>query len=125
MTNLSPDQFGLSPANVKWNVIRGDTAELLVEFLENDETTAFDMSDWSFAATSYDFRGDVLDELEVEEVANGVKIIAPADITQFWGTGYGSVVAELAFDLQAVSGDRVWTPVIGTIRVSGDVTGGL
>lgn len=125
MTNLSPDQFGLSPANIKWNVVRGDTAELLVEFLQNDEATGFDMSDWSFAATSYDFRGDVLDELEVEVVSNGVKIIAPADITQFWGNGYGSVVAELAFDLQAISGERVWTPVIGTIRVVADVTSGL
>lgn len=125
MTNLSPDQFGLSPANVKWNVVRGDTAELLVEFLQNDEATGFDMSDWTFAATSYDFRGDVLDELEVEVVSNGVKIIAAADITQFWGNGYGSVVAELAFDLEAVSGERVWTPVIGTIRVSADVTSGL
>ena len=45
-----------------------------------------------------------------------------------WGEGYGNVVAELAFDLEIVinGGTRVWTPIIGTINVIGDIsTGGL
>jgi hypothetical protein len=33
-------------------------------------------------------------------------------------------VAELAFDLQVEVDDIVWTPVLGTIKVSADVTGG-
>jgi hypothetical protein len=34
-------------------------------------------------------------------------------------------VTELAFDLQVtIDGATVWTPVIGTITVLGDVTGG-
>jgi hypothetical protein len=34
-------------------------------------------------------------------------------------------VAELTFDLQVViENETVWTPVIGTISVIGDVTGG-
>jgi hypothetical protein len=41
-----------------------------------------------------------------------------------WGTGYNSTVAELAFDLQVEINDIIWTPVLGTIKVSADVTGG-
>ena len=117
--------FGNIPISLKWNIVRGDTAELLVEFLENDESTTVDMSDWTFTSTAYDFKGDVLDELVVDVTDSGVKIIAPADTTSYWGNGYGPVVAELSFDLQATSINKTWTPVIGTIKVLGDVSGGL
>lgn len=123
--SCSPEIFGANPANVKWQVVRGDTASLRVEFYENDEITPFDMTDWEFAATSYDFRGDVLDELEVESGNGHVIITAPAEITEFWGNGYTSTVAELAFDLQVNIDGTIWTPVIGTITVIGDVTGSL
>lgn len=118
------DIFGADPANIKWRVIRGDTATLRVEFLENDEATYFDTSEWSFAATAYDFRGDVLDELEVTASAGYVDIKAAPEITEFWGTGFNSTVAELAFDLQVTIDDMIWTPVVGTITVLGDVTPG-
>ena len=52
-------------------------------------------------------------------------VTAPADITAFWGTTYGGTVAELNFDLEATIDETVWTPVIGTISVLGDVAGGL
>jgi hypothetical protein len=126
MSRYDVDIFGADPANIKWRVIRGDTATLRVEFLENDEKTYFDTSEWSFASTAYDFKGDVLDELEVVVYGGYVDIVASPDITDFWGTGFTSTVAELAFDLQVVIDDIVWTPVIGTITVLGDVTpGGL
>jgi hypothetical protein len=118
------DIFGADPANIKWRVVRGDTATLRVEFLENDETTYFDTESWSFAATAYDFRGDVLDELEVTPFAGYVDIKASPEITDFWGIGFNSTVAELAFDLQVTIDDMIWTPVIGTITVLGDVTPG-
>jgi hypothetical protein len=118
------DIFGADPANIKWRVVRGDTATLRVEFLENDEITYFDTEDWSFAATAYDFRGDVLDELEVSVFPGYVDIKASPEITDLWGTGFGSTVAELAFDVQATIDDMIWTPVIGTITVLGDVTPG-
>lgn len=120
-----PDEyFGSNPIIIKWNVVRGDTAKLRVQFLENDEATLFDTSGWEYASSAYDSRGDILDELEVE-VGNGyIDIVAPSDITSEWGTGSGSVVAELAFDLEVIIDDTVWTPVIGTILVIGDVTGG-
>jgi hypothetical protein len=118
------DIFGADPANIKWRVVRGDTATLRVEFLENDEITYFDTEDWSFAATAYDFRGDVLDELEVTAFPGYIDIKASPEITDLWGTGFGSTVAELAFDVQATIDDMIWTPVIGTITVLGDVTPG-
>jgi len=117
--------FGASPARVQWNIVRGDTSPLRIEFYENDEVTPYDTSGWDFAATAYDFKGDVLDELEVSAGAGYVDVTATSDITSLWGTGFTSVVAELAFDLQVtIDGVTVWTPVIGTIRVLGDVTGG-
>jgi hypothetical protein len=119
-----PEAFGNAPAIIKWNVVRGDTARLRVDFLENDEVTPFDTDGWSFSSTSYDSLGDVLDSLTVESGDGYVNIIAPAEITSFWGVGYGATVAELAFDLQVEIDDIVWTPVLGTIKVSADVTGG-
>jgi len=126
MTNCcSPETFGADPIQIKWNVIRGDKASLRIEFLNNDEVNYFDTSDWEFKSWSYDPRGDILDELEVVSQNGYVDIIADSDITQYWGTGYSSIVAELPFDLQVTLGDStVWTPVIGVIRVLGDVTGG-
>jgi hypothetical protein len=119
-----PESFGNTPAIVKWNVVRGDTARLRVDFLENDETTVFDISEWNFASTTYDNLGDILDSLIVEVETGYVNIIASPEITSFWGSGYNGTVAEIAFDLEVQIGDLIWTPVLGTIRVSADVTAG-
>jgi hypothetical protein len=123
MTTVA-DIFGANPYNMKWTVVRGDTAVLRVEFLQDDEVTKYSTSTWEYAAYAYDFKGDVLDELETSAGSGYVEITAPAEITKFWGIGYKAVVAELAFDLQVTIDDTVWTPVIGTITVIGDVTGG-
>jgi hypothetical protein len=126
------EKYGASPANIQWTVVRGDTATLLVEFLEDDEITPFDCSDWTFRATSYDPMGNVLDNLTVTDVNNKVTITAPASITENWGTGYNQVAAELRFDLEVIieggsglDADTVWTPVVGTICVLSDMTPGL
>jgi hypothetical protein len=127
MTNSTccPEEyFGSNPIIIKWHIVRGDTAKLRVQFLENDETTAFDTDGWEYASSAYDSKGDVLDELEVI-VGNGyVDIVAASDITSEWGIGSASVVAELAFDLEVIIDSEVWTPILGTIVVVGDVTGG-
>jgi hypothetical protein len=127
------EKYGASPANIQWSVVRGDSATLKVEFFEDDETTAYDTSDWTYRATAYDVTGDILDELITTAEDGYVEILAPASITENWGgTKYRSVVAELQFDLQVVieggsgqNSDTVWTPVIGTICVLGDVSPGL
>lgn len=125
MTMCGPEIFGADPARIKWNVVRGDTASLRVEFLDNDEVTYFDTSDWEYVASSYDPKGDIIDELTVTPGNGYVDIIAGPDLTQYWGTGYGSALAELNFDLQVTIDDTVWTPVIGNILVIGDVSGSL
>jgi hypothetical protein len=132
------EKLGASPANIQWTVVRGDTATLKVEFLEDDEVTKYDTTGWTFLATSYDPASDTLDTLTVESYEDGVVyIIAKPNTTKNWGiTKYKPVVAELKFDLQATipgdgvsggGGDEVtkWTPVVGTICVLGDVSGTL
>jgi hypothetical protein len=122
-------KYGADPVSIQWKVVRGDTATLEVEFLEIDETTPFDTDGWTFKATSYDPTGSVLDDLLVTATTGVATITADACLTQNWGTAYKTVVAELPFDLQitipAASGETtVWTPVIGTICVLGDITPG-
>jgi hypothetical protein len=125
MAQCGPEIFGADPVNIKWNIVRGDTSPLRVEFYENDETTYFDTTGWEYASTTYDAQGDVLDELEVNPGDGYVEIVASPEITENWGIGYKPVVSELLFDLQVtIDGETVWTPVIGTITVLGDVTGG-
>jgi hypothetical protein len=125
MTTCGPEIFGADPARIKWNVVRGDSASLRVEFLEDDEVTYFDNSDWEYLASAYDTSSDIIDELTVTPGNGYVDISASPDITQYWGTGYKSQVAELSFDLQIIMDSTTWTPVIGTITVLGDVSGGL
>ena len=129
MNTCGPEIFGADPARIKWQIVRGDTSPLRVEFLEDDEVTFFDTSEWTFDATTYDPQSDVLDQLEVTAGEGYVDIMAPASITEFWGTGYKSVVTELTFDLQVTipavlpeTIDTVWTPVIGSISVLADTT---
>jgi hypothetical protein len=125
MAICEPEVFGADPATITWQVVRGDTAELRIQFFENDEVTPYDTSSWTYESSAYDFKGDVVDELETSAGLGYVDIVASSEITEFWGTGYGSRVAELAFDLQVnIDNDTVWTPVVGTISVLGDVTGG-
>lgn len=124
-SSYGPEVFGANPTHVQWKVVRGDTAVLRIEFYEDDETTAYNTSGWTFESSAYDFRGDVTDELEVSAGSGYVDITAPAEITALWGTGFQKTVAELAFDLQVtLNDDTIWTPVVGTIKVLGDVTGG-
>lgn len=122
------EKYGAKPANVQWTVVRGDTAFLQVQFYESDETTAFDTDGWTYRATAYDPTGDFLDELEVTGSNGYATIKAAPCLTSNWGSKYSSVVSELKFDLQVTipedGEDVVWTPVIGTICVLGDVTSG-
>jgi hypothetical protein len=120
-----PSTFGSDPAVVKWQVVRGDTANIRVEFLETDEKTFVSTSGWEYTASAYDPKTDTIDELEVVAGNGYVEITASPDITKMWGAGYRSVVAELLFDVQVTKSDgTVWTPVVGTIAVLGDVTYG-
>lgn len=128
MCSPTIEKFGATPANIQWTVVRGDSATFTVHLLENDEVTEFDTTGWTYKATAYDSSVDVLDQLTVTSEGSLVTVTAPASVTENWGSKYKTVVAELAFDLQATvpDGDSTitWTPVIGTICVLGDVTPG-
>lgn len=131
MCNCSNNNvFGVTPANIRWNVVRGDSASLRVDFLQNNETTPWSTTGWTYEATSYDPQGNVLDDIPVEPHAGYVIIKAPASLTLNWGTRYTRVVAELPFDLQVTIPQEgnveplVWTPILGTIVVLGDITPG-
>jgi hypothetical protein len=125
MSECGPEILGADPVRIKWNIVRGDTSPLRVEFLEDNEVTYFDTSDWTYRASAYDPKTDIIDELEVLPGEGFVDILMPASITELWGVGYTSKVAELNFDLQVDIDDIIWTPVIGTISVLGDITGSL
>ena len=120
------EKYGATPAHVQWTVVRGDSGTLKVEFLEDDEVTYFDTSDWTFIATSYDANGEILDDLPVTASNGYAEIKVPGSLTEYWGTKYTTVVAELPFDLQVTipqtGEDITWTPVLGTICVLGDIT---
>jgi hypothetical protein len=133
MCTPTTEKLGATPAHIQWTVVRGDSSTLAVQFLEDDEVNGWDIDGWTFLATAYDPTGDILDELKVTVSGHTATIFASADITKNWGTKYTSVVAELSFDLQATipaglgeTEDTIWTPVLGTICVLGDITpGGL
>lgn len=119
-----PQQFGATPLNTQWVIVRGDTSVVRFEFYEDDEVTPLDTSGWTALSAAYDYRGDIIDELYVHVGDGFIEITALPEVTSQWGLGYNAVVAELAYDLQITTGGTVWTPVIGTIKVLGDVSGG-
>lgn len=119
------EKLGATPAHIQWTVVRGDTAEIQIDFLEDDEVTGFDTDGWTYLATAYDVSGNVLDDLSVTASGSSITVTASPDITERWGSSYKSVVAELPFDVQVtIPGQTIttWTPVIGSICVLGDIT---
>ena len=123
MTTI-PEIFGADPANYQWVVVRGDTGVLRIEFLEDDEVTPYDTDGWLFTSSVYDSKGNEITELDTVNGSGYVEITATPDVTEDWGIGFGKIVSELSFDIQVEIDDVVWTPVIGTIKVIADVTGG-
>jgi hypothetical protein len=126
MTTCGPHHLDNLPINIKWDIVRGDTATLKVEFFENDETTYIDISQWDFSASAYDPISEVRDDLEVIVSTGYVEILAESLVTESWGINstLSGLVARLNFDLQVITQDDItWTPVSGTINVSADVSG--
>ena len=119
------EYFGSDPARINWKVVRGDTSSLKVSFLQDNEVTPYTTTGWDFVAVAYNPKIDEEYELETSFASNVLTITAPSDITVEWGSTYGSTVAELLFDLQVDTGTQIWTPVVGTITVIGDVGGSL
>lgn len=116
--------IGASPTNIKWTIVRGDTASFKVMFYEKDEKTLIDTTDWTYASSTYDQKGNAVDALTVNSGLGYAEIVAPSGITETWGTGFKTgFIAELAFDLEITTPDKTWTPIIGTIAVISDISG--
>jgi ribosomal protein S8E len=124
--------LGANPANIHWNVVRGDTAKIKITFFESNEVTEFSTDDWEYIATAYNPANTTYYELSVVEGDGFIEIIATPEISNTWGTASSGIVAELVFDLEITipavapeTEDTIWTPVIGTISVIGDITRGI
>jgi len=116
--------IGADPAYVKWNVVRGDTSTLRVEFYQRDESNPYDTTNWTYQSTVYDRKGNTLTTLQTSGSDGYVDITATAEVTQNWGSGIDDIVEQLDFDVEVtMDGGTVWTPVIGIISVIGDITG--
>jgi hypothetical protein len=120
----SSNKFGANPAYIKWDVVRGDTATLRVEFYQQNQKQPYNTDNWTYICTVYNKRTREFYTLDVDADDGVVTIIATPEITSQWGTGINDIVAQLDFDLEVTMDDGVvWTPVIGTISVMGDITG--
>ena len=75
------EKLGASPANIQWTVVRGDTATLKVEFLEDDEVTKYDTGGWTFLATAYDPAGHVTTPEQALEVLPPEPYVPAGQIT--------------------------------------------
>lgn len=117
--------YGADPARIQWKIVRGDYSSLRFEFLEDDEITPLDMTGWTSVASAY---YPVTNDSETLSTVHGlgyIDVSITSSQSVSWGNTFSSVVAELDFDLQITKpGNIIWTPVVGTICVLGDVTGG-
>lgn len=122
---MTIENFGSDPAIIKWTVIRGDSSSIRLDFLHNDETTYYNTDTWTYKASAYDPKTDIIDDLNTVSGSGYVDIKIPASLSSNWGVGYKSQIAELNFDIEVTIGETVWTPVTGIISVLGDVSGTL
>ena len=126
MTICGPEVLGADPANIKWTIVRGDSASLRIEFFEEDGVTKSDIEGWTALSSTYDYRGDVIDNLETEVGDGYIDIFVTPETSRLWGAGYRPIAADLGFDLQITTTDgTIWTPVIGSISVIADISGSI
>ena len=118
------DNFGANPAYIKWDVVRGDTSVLRVEFYDRDEDNPYNTSTWTYVCTAYNPKTKLYYYPDVVNEDGYVTITADPDMTSDWGSGViNELVAQLDFDLQVtIDAETVWTPVIGIISVIGDIS---
>jgi hypothetical protein len=121
---MSSDNFGANPAYIKWDVVRGDTSVLRVEFYDRSEANPYDTSTWTYLCTVHNKRTNEYFTLDVTGSDGFATITATPEVSVQWGNGVNDLVAQLDFDLQVtIDTNIVWTPVIGIVSVIGDITG--
>ena len=124
MTLCAEDVLGSTPVNIEWNIVRGDTATLRVDFLQDDEVTAYDITTWGIECTVYNPKNGANNDLDITKNDGWIVVTARADLTAQWGDGIRYRANELNFDIEVTLNDgTVWTPVIGVISLIADVSG--
>lgn len=125
LANQDDQKVGAKPASITWNVVRGDTASILVSFLQDDQATAYNTSGWTYVAKAYNSKTDTHYALTTEVISGSVKISATPEVTATWGSDQRGRPETLTFDLQVtIDSEVVWTPIIGVIYVIKDVPAG-
>jgi hypothetical protein len=118
---------GLTPPNVLWTIVRGDTASFRV-YVTDDNKDALNIPDWTIAmevkrpnTSPGDFTDDA--ELIVELYPIQTEIDGPGEFTVSL-TANESVLLETGdiFDIELSDESRVWTVARGTMNVIEDVT---
>jgi hypothetical protein len=118
---------GLTPPNVLWTIVRGDTASFRV-YVTDDNKDALNIPDWTIAmevkrpnTSPGDFTDDA--ELIVELYPIQTEIDGPGEFTVSL-TANESVLLETGdiFDIELSDDSRVWTVARGTMNVIEDVT---
>lgn len=125
MSLCAEDVYGVEPVSIKWNVVRGDTATLRIDFFEEDEENRIDISGWRVESTVFNPQNNEFIELDVTVNDGWIVVTAEENVTALWGSGMSQRVNELSFDIEVILEDNsTWTPVRGFVSVISDVTGG-
>ena len=118
---------GLTPPNVLWTIVRGDTASFRV-YVTDDNKDPLNIPDWTIAMEikrPNTKPGDFTDnaELIVELEPIQTEIDGPGEFTVSI-TANESVLLETGdiFDIELSDESRVWTVARGTTKVIEDVT---
>jgi hypothetical protein len=118
---------GLTPPNVLWTIVRGDTASFRV-YVTDDNKDALNIPDWTIAmevkrpnTSPGDFTDDA--ELIADLYPVQTEIDGPGEFTVSL-TANESVLLETGdiFDIELSDDSRVWTVARGTMNVIEDVT---
>ena len=89
------DNFGANPAYIKWDVVRGDTSVLRVEFYNNDENSPYDTSTWTYVCTVHNPKTNEFFTLDVTNGDGFATITATPEVSAQWGSGMNDLVAQL------------------------------
>ena len=118
---------GLTPPNVLWTIVRGDTASFRV-YVTDDNKDALNIPDWTIAmevkrpnTSPGDFTDDA--ELIVDLYPTQTETDSAGEFTVSL-TANESVLLETGdiFDIELSDDSRVWTVARGTMNVIEDVT---
>ena len=127
--NQGSDSYsvGLTPPNVLWTVVRGDTASFRV-YVTDDNKDPLVIADWTIAmeikrpnTKPGDFTDDAELIIELEPVQTEIDDAGEFTVSL---TANESVLLETGdiFDIELSDESRVWTVARGTMKVIEDVT---